>query len=499
MLQRILGAVLVVAGLAAIAFGVATATVLRESGTVVATARPVGDGTMIVTDPGVLDLVDDDVTVTASVSAGQEVTVVVGRDVDVLGWLGDDPYARVTGLADWETLSTSAVTAVEDTEDAEAEETEEAEPAEPADPAGSDMWITELSAAEEVSLRWNDRPGPWVLLAAGTGAAPAEDGEDADAESNDAEAGAEEAVAPTLELTWEREVGTPLLWPAVGLGGVLLLVGIVLLIVGRRRRTSRRDRRSSAPGAAAAAADSPSSPDSPAAPDSPATPAAPAADATGGPAWAGTAAGTTWPAVAERPDPARTAVSPVSPGTASPDAAPTSPTEHSPGDGHGTSQGSSSEDATEQEGSGTAPVPVAGRFSRRSRLRRTRSAPEPPLDDAATEATSPDAAPGHDATELTATGSQPTLPDGRPLTRRELRRQEEERRASAPSGMGRALRALTGQTPVVSPADAAPPETAEPPATPGRRAAAWRETWGFDATATGQQTPHDDPNEEGTR
>ncbi|GAA1989838.1 hypothetical protein GCM10009718_29330 [Isoptericola halotolerans] len=489
MLQRILGAVLVVAGLAAIAFGVATATVLRESDTVVATARPVGDGTVVVTDPGVLDLVDADVTVTASVPAGQEVTVVVGRDVDVLGWLEGDPYARVTGLADWETLTTSAVTP-EEAEDPEAEpaegDAEEPQDVELPDPAGSDMWITELTAAEQVSLRWNDRPGPWVLLAAGTGAAPAdeadEEAEEEGTEASDADAQTEasdaDAVAPTLELTWEREVSTPLLWPAVGLGGLLLLLGIVLVVVGgRRKKRSRRGSAAPAAGAAAAAAgapsalsgDSPIAPDSPLSPDSPASPASPLGSAGGASPWAAPGAeqarptpveepGGAWePATATRPDPV----------------------------------------APEDEGSGTAPVPVAGRFSRRSRLRPTRSAPEVPLHD---EGGSPDVVEEHqDDAPATTTGSMPALADGRPLTRRELRRREEERRAGAQSGMSRAFRALTGQTPVVPPADAAPPEVADPPAAPGRRAAAWRETWGFDATSTAQDASQDETTEGGTR
>ncbi|MCK0116187.1 hypothetical protein MWU57_04005 [Isoptericola sp. S6320L] len=517
MLQRILGAVLVIAGLAAIAFGVATATVLRESDTVVATARPVGDGTLVVTDPGVLDLVDSDVTVTASVPAGQEVTVVVGRDVDVLGWLDGDPYARVTGLADWDTLTTSEVRPeeAEDTEEAaESEESEES--AELPDPAGSDMWITELTAAEEVSLRWSDRPGPWMLLAAGTGAAPVEEaaeGEEAPVEASDAD-----AVAPTLTLTWDREVGTPWLWPAVGLGGLLLLIGIVLLLLGRRGSTKKtgRGRRAGARSGAtadaspqtASSAPAVESPDDPASPASPSSPAAPASpfgptSSSSGPAWAapaaGAAAGAGWPAPA--------------PAHGAPSDAPAGAADTPAGDGPG-------EEPAGDGRTGTAPVPVAGRFSRRSsRLRRTRSAPEPaPADgegspSGATPAPAslpaqgpaPAQPPAESPTEppteppTTTTGSMPMV-DGRPLTRRELRRREEERRTDAQSGMGRALRALTGQTPVVRPAPApeSPPAADDAPSTSGRRAAAWRETWGFDPTAA-RQDQQDDPIDGGTR
>ncbi|WP_402466474.1 hypothetical protein [Isoptericola aurantiacus] len=505
MLQRILGVVLVLAGLGAIVFGVASATVLRESDTVVATARPAGDGTMVVTDPGVLGLVASDVTVTASVPAGQEVTVVVGRDVDVTGWLGADPYTRVTGLADWETLSTEAVEPPADDEgegadsdaaegDAAADGADDGDVPPPADPAGSDMWVTELTDAEQVTLRWSDRPGRWVLLAAGTGPAPAQEGDGADgdgdaAQSESADGAADAAEAPTLELTWDRDVATPLLWPAVGVGGVLLVIGLVLLAAGRRRR--KRSRRS-ATGAASSSSPSLSSPSlsSPSAASPSTSPATPD-DSPAGP-FARTTTTSAWPATV----------------AANPPAAPDETTEASSEAG-ADGPGSAGPDGEPGSGgrSGTAPVPVAGRFSRRSRLRRPRpeTSAEPPQHEDAAPAATPEPAPAAPEpvapSPVTATGSHPTLPDGRPLTRRELRRQEEERRASGQSGMGRALRALTGQTPVVPPPSGGgtTPEDASPGRPASRRASAWRETWGFGDTTGGSDDAYDDTTDGGAR
>jgi hypothetical protein len=107
-LRRLLGSILIILGLAAAGLGVASATVWRESDSVVATATPRGDGTLVVTDPGVLELVGSDVTVVASVPGDGKVTVAVGRDIDVVGWVGIDHYTRVTGLTDWTTLATAA-------------------------------------------------------------------------------------------------------------------------------------------------------------------------------------------------------------------------------------------------------------------------------------------------------------------------------------------------------------------------------------------------------
>ncbi|MCZ2262115.1 hypothetical protein, partial [Isoptericola sp. QY 916] len=213
MLQRILGGVLVLVGLAAAALGVASATVWRDTDTVVATAKPTGDGTFVVTDPGVLGLVGGDVTVSASVPEGQKVTLAVGRDVDVAGWVGNDPYSRVTGLSDWENLSVAAGEPADP--DAETEEA----PKSGSDPAGSDMWVAEASDENSVTLRWSDRPGRWTLLAAGVG---------------------EGAQAPTLELSWPRAVTTPYLWPGVGVGVVLVLGGVLLLVLGGRRARAHR-------------------------------------------------------------------------------------------------------------------------------------------------------------------------------------------------------------------------------------------------------------------
>ncbi|QAY68729.1 hypothetical protein ET471_00615 [Xylanimonas protaetiae] len=110
MLRRLLGILLIVLGLAAAGLGVASATVWRESDSVVASAAPQGDGTLVVTDPGVLELIGPDVTVRATVPDGGTVSVAIGRDIDVEGWVGIDHSTQVTGLSDWTTLATSPVT-----------------------------------------------------------------------------------------------------------------------------------------------------------------------------------------------------------------------------------------------------------------------------------------------------------------------------------------------------------------------------------------------------
>src|SRR5690606_32746716 len=61
---------------------------------------------LVLTAPGVLNVVDDDVEVRL-IGATDDTPLVLAmaRESDVLAWVGDAPHWEITGLADWETLS----------------------------------------------------------------------------------------------------------------------------------------------------------------------------------------------------------------------------------------------------------------------------------------------------------------------------------------------------------------------------------------------------------
>jgi len=198
LLRKVLAVLLIVVGIATIGLGVASGTIWRESEIVTAVAEPENDGTLLVTDPGVLGLVSAVVTIRATRADGGPVAMVMGRDVDVLGWIGPDHFTQIVGMQDWQTLETVAV-APEAAGQA----------GRGANPLGSDLWIRETSDDGSVTMLWDERPGRWSLLAAGTGADP---------------------EAPTLELIWRREVTTPWVWPGVFTGSFVLLVGLALLV-----------------------------------------------------------------------------------------------------------------------------------------------------------------------------------------------------------------------------------------------------------------------------
>lgn len=210
-LRRVVGVLLIVLGLAAIAVATASATIWRPSDVVTARASA-SEVAMMTTAPGVLDLVGDEVTLTARVPGGAPVALVLGAERDVAGWIGPDPVVEVTGLESWTTLATQAG----DAGDGDPTPAEEGLP----DPTASDMWIASARGEGTASLTWDAPAGRVQALVVVPGA---------------------DGVSPELELSWPREVSTPLLAPGVAAGAILLLVGAAILVRellrARRRRT----------------------------------------------------------------------------------------------------------------------------------------------------------------------------------------------------------------------------------------------------------------------
>src|SRR5690606_30742622 len=103
-LARVLASLLCLVGAAAIALGVASATAWRGSDTLVASAQAAPGSTLILTEPGVLAMAADEVSVEASAGPGDTVVLALGRTPDVEAWVGTDAHTVVTGLADWTTL-----------------------------------------------------------------------------------------------------------------------------------------------------------------------------------------------------------------------------------------------------------------------------------------------------------------------------------------------------------------------------------------------------------
>ncbi|WP_300768380.1 hypothetical protein [uncultured Bifidobacterium sp.] len=105
------GIVAPVFGLCAVAFlilGVLNATVWRPATDITAAVRISGTR-YVVTDPGVLGLVDSSTRLRATATdASSTVCVALGSAQDVMGWVAGSTITRVTGMSNWTTLSTES-------------------------------------------------------------------------------------------------------------------------------------------------------------------------------------------------------------------------------------------------------------------------------------------------------------------------------------------------------------------------------------------------------
>ena len=130
-----------------------------------------------------------------------------GRTADVEAWLSDQTYNRVSAGEDGG-LETTVVEPTVEAGDATAGR----------NPAGSDLWIEEQTADDEL-LRQEHLPDGVSMIVAVDGSSPA---------------------PSDISLVWPLDQKTPWFGPLMVLGGVLLAAGIVLYILAVRHTRRRR-------------------------------------------------------------------------------------------------------------------------------------------------------------------------------------------------------------------------------------------------------------------
>lgn len=138
---------------AAIVLGVLNATIWKPSRVITATAQ-IADERYVVTDANVEGLVSEHVKVEVHAKHSDTVCVALASSKDATGWLGDDAYARLTGLSDWTTLSVQKVAsrghASQDADDVSFRD--------------SDMWRSVTCGKGTVSLETQERNATDVVL-----------------------------------------------------------------------------------------------------------------------------------------------------------------------------------------------------------------------------------------------------------------------------------------------------------------------------------------------
>ncbi len=91
-----------------IVLGVLNSTIWQPSRVITAAAQ-VSSARYVVTDANVAGLIDSHVKVDVKAKHSSTVCVALASSKDAIGWLGSDAYMRLTGLADWQTLSVEQV------------------------------------------------------------------------------------------------------------------------------------------------------------------------------------------------------------------------------------------------------------------------------------------------------------------------------------------------------------------------------------------------------
>ena len=102
-MRRIASAALATLGLIAALVGAGFMTIWAPESVVSASASA-PEAAFIQTEPGVIDLVGSDVTVTVTGDEDADVMLAFGLADDVEDWTEGLPVATVTGLKDWKTL-----------------------------------------------------------------------------------------------------------------------------------------------------------------------------------------------------------------------------------------------------------------------------------------------------------------------------------------------------------------------------------------------------------
>ena len=213
-MRFILAIVLFVVAFVSMGLGIAQRTILAGPSKVTESAVVDSTAPFTIIDGATLNAHDG--TQSISVSGGDGVYVAYGRTVDVMAWVGDAGYTKLSTPSDPEStkFKTDAVRG-----------TETAIP----NPAGSDLWIQEFTSESQLTRKLNVPDDISVIIASdGTKPAPAD-----------------------VAVTWPIDNSTPWSGPLL-LGGVAaLLAGIIALlwalvharrVRGPRRKTPRMPR-----------------------------------------------------------------------------------------------------------------------------------------------------------------------------------------------------------------------------------------------------------------
>ncbi|MFT8356767.1 MAG: hypothetical protein ABF780_01185 [Bifidobacterium aquikefiri] len=199
-------------GIIAIAFivlGVLNATIWQPTRRIIATATT--NSQYVVTDPGVLQVVDSKVRIrVAATNNDARVCLALGSPQDVTGWLGDAGYTRLTGLSSWTELSHRRSASNGKTMDNAVGFSD------------SDLWSQVVCGEGKAALTTSQGTSGKVLLID----ADAGSSQGTDSSSDDATTDLKESQA-TISMDWTRENLPNYAMPFYFVGGLLIVAAIL--------------------------------------------------------------------------------------------------------------------------------------------------------------------------------------------------------------------------------------------------------------------------------
>lgn len=236
-MRFVIAIVTFVVAAALIGLGIAQRTVWAPAPNFVASAT-VSDGTAYTVINGKV-LGSHPGQQTLTVSGGKKQFVAYGRTADVMAWIGNQRYTKITYQPATGELhaaavtpkrhddTTSTATPAPQSTDAPAASSSGATkpsggPAAAPNPVGSDLWLAQFVGADAARTKMNVPANVSVIIAS-DGVAPAPD---------------------KIAITWPKDTRTPLAGPLIAAGCVLLLAGLVMYLLAiRAMRRGRGPRR----------------------------------------------------------------------------------------------------------------------------------------------------------------------------------------------------------------------------------------------------------------
>ncbi|ALO66422.1 hypothetical protein AS189_07855 [Arthrobacter alpinus] len=187
--------VLAILGLLVLGTGIGQRTIWLPPATVTAaTPAQVAAAPLTVIGPDLLKTRDGQFTMT--IKSDGPMQLAVGREDDIIGWIGDASYTKI-GAANSDFTQLAATST-------------KGEATVP-NPAGSDMWVSEEKATGELTYTWQSPGrGDWALLLSADG----------------------KAAAPTdISITVDNEAGTPWAVPLMIIGSALLALAALMFLI----------------------------------------------------------------------------------------------------------------------------------------------------------------------------------------------------------------------------------------------------------------------------